>query len=178
MLATKKDERWQSSTELATALHEIHAELTHKKNWWQRRHWFSKVAILIPFVLALGWSAKEILFPASTQQLIERQLAEATKIAILPFENISGDPLIQLFGDGLAVNLGSDLAAIASEQNNTWIVPATEISRMEDQSLQAVADKYGVNLVLTGSIQHMGSTRLLVLNRPTSQNSRSQYQCR
>ncbi len=121
MLNVQKDERWQSSAELAEELHDINSELTHSKNWWQRRHWVSKVVMLLPFVLALGWTAKEIMFPASTQQLIERQLAEATKIAILPFENISGDPLIQLFGDGLAVNLGSDLAAIAQEQGNTWI---------------------------------------------------------
>ncbi len=164
MLASKKDERWQSSAELAQALHDIHNELTYKKNWWQRRGWISKAAIILPFVLALGWSSKEILFPASTQQLIERQLQEATKIAILPFDNISGDPLLQLFSDGLAVNLGSDLSAIASHQGNTWIVPSTEISRMKDQSPKKVADKYGVNLILTGSIQHMGSTRLLVLN--------------
>ena len=164
MLVTQKDQRWQSSAELAEEMHRIYAELTYKKNWWEKRHWLTKAAIIIPFVIGLGWSVKDVLFPASTQQLIERQLAEANKIAILPFENISGDPLIQLFGDGLAVNLGSDLAAIAAEQNNTWIVPATEISRMKDQSLKAVADKYGVNLVLTGSIQHMGSTRLLVLN--------------
>ena len=164
MLAPAKDERWQNSAELAQALHEIYSELTFKKNWWQRRNWISKVAMTLPFILAIGWSGKEILFPASTQQLIERQLQEANKIAILPFENISGDPEIQLFGDGLAVNLSSDLSAIASHQGNTWIVPSTEISRMKDQTLKAVADKYGVNLVLTGSIQHMGSTRLLVLN--------------
>jgi serine/threonine-protein kinase len=164
MLATAKDQRWQSSAELAEALHNIYDKFTYKKNWWQRRGWLSKAAIILPFVLAIGWSSKEILFPASTQQLIERQLQEANKIAILPFENISGDPEIQLFGDGLAVNLGSDLAAIASYQGNTWIVPSTEISRMKDQSLKAVADKYGVNIILTGSIQHMGSTRLMVLN--------------
>ncbi len=164
MLAPQRDQRWQSSAELATALQQIHDELTHQKNWWQRRHWLSKVAMMLPFVLALGWSAKEIFFPASTQQLIERQLAEANKIAILPFDNISGDPLLQIFGDGLAVNLGSDLAAIASQQGNTWIVPATEISRMKDQSPKKVTDKYGVNLILTGSLQHLGSTRLLVLN--------------
>ncbi len=164
MLAPQRDERWQSSTELATALQQIHSELTHTKNWWQRQHWLSKAAMLLPFVLALGWSVKELLFPASTQQLIERQLAEANKIAILPFDNISGDPLLQIFGDGLAVNLGSDLAAIARQQGNTWIVPATEVSRMKDQSPQKVTDKYGVNLILTGSLQHLGSTRLLVLN--------------
>jgi|GEM_PF-467931 len=164
MLAVKRDDRWQNSAVLAEELHVIYAELTHSKNWWQQRHWVSKVVMLLPFVVALGWALKETVFPASTQQLIERQLAEANKIAILPFENISGDPLIQIFGDGLAVNLGSDLAAIAQEQGNTWIVPATEIARMEDPSPQQVADKYGVDLILTGSLQHLGSTRLLVLN--------------
>ncbi|WP_180236507.1 serine/threonine-protein kinase [Marinicella litoralis] len=164
MLTVQRDDRWQNSADLAAELHAIHAELTHSKNWWQRRHWLSKIAVLLPFVLALGWSAKEIMFPASTHQLIERQLAEATKIAILPFENISGDPLIQIFGNGLAVNLGSDLAAIARQQGNTWIVPSTEISRMKEVSPKTVADKYGVELILSGSMQHMGSTRLVVLN--------------
>ena len=164
MLATAKDQRWQSSVELAAALDEIYNKLTHTKNWWQKRHWLTQVAMLLPFIVALGWTTKNLLFPASTQQLIEQQLAEATKVAILPFNNISGDPLLQLFSDGLAVNLGSDLSAIANEQGNTWIVPATEISRMQDPTPKSVTDKYGVNLILTGSIQHMGSTRLMVLN--------------
>ena len=164
MLATAKNERWQSSAELATALKDMHQELTHSKNWWQRQHWAMRLAMLLPFILGLGWTVKDILFPVTTQQLIERQLAEANKIAILPFDNISGDPLIQIFGDGLAVNLGTDLAAIAQEQGNTWIVPATEISRMKEVTPKTLADKYGVDLILTGSLQHMGSTRLMVLN--------------
>ena len=73
MLVTPKDERWQNSAELADALNVIHKELTYKKNWWQRRNWVNKVAIILPFLFAIGWSSKEILFPASTQQLIERQ---------------------------------------------------------------------------------------------------------
>lgn len=164
MLTTAKDQRWQSSAELAAALDDIYSDLTYSKNWWQKRHWVTKAAMLLPFIVALGWTAKDILFPASTQQLIEQQLAEATKVAILPFDNISGDPTLQLFGDGLAVNLSTDLATVASEIGDTWIVPATEISRMKEVTPKAVADKYGVELILTGSMQHMGSTRLVVLN--------------
>jgi serine/threonine protein kinase/tetratricopeptide (TPR) repeat protein len=164
MLAVQLDERWQSSALLAAELHDIYQEITHVKNWWQRRHWLTQALLLLPFVVALGWAVKEVMFPATTQQLIERQLAEAQKIAILPLENISGDPLIQIYGDGLAVNLGTDLATVAAELGNTWIVPSTEISRMKEPSLQAVTDKYGVNLVLSGSIQHLGSTHLMVLN--------------
>ena len=164
MLAISKDQRWQSTSELADKPDAIYHELTYTKNWWQKRHWLTKAAMLLPFMVALAWTTKDILFPASTQELIEQQLAEATKVAILPFENISGDPQIQLFSDGLAVNLGSDLSAIANEQGNTWIVPSTEISRMNDPTPKSVTDKYGVNLILTGSMQHMGSTRLMVLN--------------
>ncbi len=164
MLATAKDQRWQSSAELSSALNEIHHELTYSKNWWQRQHGITRVAVLLPFILGLGWSVKDILFPASTQQLIEQQLSEATKVAILPFDNISGDPTLQLFGDGLAVNLSTDLTKVASEIGDSWIVPSTEISRMKEVTPKAVADKYGVELILTGSMQHMGSTRLVVLN--------------
>lgn len=170
MLATSRADRWQSSAELAQHIQTIYKELTHQKNWWERRHWLSKAAIILPFILVVGWSSKEILFPPTTQQLIQRQLQEATKVAILPFDNISGDPVLQLFGDGLAINLGTDLAAIASHQGNTWIVPATEIRRMKEPSVQKIANKYGVNLVLTGSLQHMGSTRLMVLNLINAQD--------
>lgn len=164
MLATQRDERWQSSSELAAEIQSIHSELTYRKNWWQRQHWLTRAAMLLPFIIALGWTTKDILFPASTQELIEQQLAEATKVAILPFDNISGDPLLQIFGDGLAVNLSTDLTKVASEMGETWIVPATEISRMPEVTPKSVADKYGVELILTGSMQHMGSTRLMVLN--------------
>jgi serine/threonine protein kinase/Flp pilus assembly protein TadD len=164
MLATDKADRWQSAGELAAAVQIIYRDLTDEKNWWQRRHRLSKAAIVLPFLLLLGWSSKEVLFPPSTSELIERQLLDATKIALLPFDNISGDPLLQLFGDGLAVALSSDLAAVGRARGNSWIIPSGEIARMKDPSVQKISNKYGADLVLTGSIQHMGSTRQLVLN--------------
>ncbi|MFT4924511.1 MAG: serine/threonine protein kinase/tetratricopeptide (TPR) repeat protein [Phenylobacterium sp.] len=164
MLATDKADRWQSADELSAAVQVIYRDLTYEKNWWQRRHRLSKAAMLLPFLLLLGWSSKEVLFPPSTSELIERQLLDATKIALLPFDNISGDPLLQLFGDGLAVALSSDLAAVGRVRGNSWIIPSSEIARMKDPSVQKISNKYGADLVLTGSVQHMGSTRQLVLN--------------
>lgn len=172
MLAADKDERWQSSVQLAEEIHVIYQQMTERKNWWQRRHWLSKAAIVVPFMLVLGWSVKEVVFPPSTQELIERQLAEATKIAVLPFDNISGDPLLQIFNDGLAVALSNDLTAVGRSLGNSWVIPSTEIGRMKEPSVQKVSDKYGVDLVLTGSIQHMGSTRLLVLNLLNAKDGR------
>ncbi len=174
MLATNKSARWQSSAELAEALHAIYRELTGEKNWWQRRHWLSKVAIVLPFILALGWSSKTILFPPSTQQLIEQQLEEANKIAILPFDNISGDPLLQIFSDGLVTALASDLTVAGRNQGEgtTWVIPSSEIRRMKDPSVQEVSDKFSVDMIITGSVQHMGSTRSLVLNLLNARDGR------
>jgi serine/threonine protein kinase/Flp pilus assembly protein TadD len=164
MLATDKNARWQSTTQLTDEIHAIYGELSGEKNWWQRRNRLSKAAILLPFVLLLGWSSKEVLFPPTTDELIQRQLSDATTVAMLPFDNISGDPLLQLFSDGLAVTLGNDLAQAGRERGNSWVIPSTTISRMKDPTVQQLSDKYGVDLVLTGSVQHLGSTRSLALN--------------
>ncbi len=170
MLAKNRQDRWQSTKELAVELIDIYKELTYQQNWWKRSHWMTKAVITVTFLFALGWNLKDIAFPLSTQQLIDRQLEEATKIAIMPFENISGDPQIQLFSDGLSVNLGSDLSSIASAYGDLWVIPSTEIRRFDSPTPQIISDKFGVNLILTGSIQHMGSTRLVVLNLINSQN--------
>ena len=165
-LATDRSQRWQFSTELAVEIHKIHETLTARKNWWQRRHWLSKFALISPLVILLSLSVSEVIFPPSTEELIERQLLEATKIAILPFENTSGDPLLQIFIDALIVTLSSDIAAAGRYQGDgtTWVIPSSEIRRMKEPNFQDVSDKFGLDLILTGSVQHMGSTRSLVLN--------------
>ncbi|MCW8999485.1 MAG: serine/threonine-protein kinase, partial [Kangiellaceae bacterium] len=152
MLAPMKEERWQTSEELSETLKTIYGELTQPKNWWQQRHWLSKAAIVLPFMVAVGWSVKEIVFPPTTQELVERQVAEAKKIAVLPLDNISGDPVLQLFSDGLITTLSSDLAAAGLEQGDgtTWVIPSSEIRRMKEVSVRAVSDKFGVDLVVSG----------------------------
>ncbi len=170
MLAIERQDRWQNTRELSIELIDIYKELTYQKNWWKRRHWVTKGMLVSMCVTTLVWSVQDIVFPPSTQQLIDRQLKEATKIAIMPFENISGDPQLQLFSDGLSVNLGTDLSSIANSQGDLWIIPSTEIRRIENANPELISNKFGVNLSLAGSIQHMGSTRLIVLNLINSQN--------
>ena len=173
-LAIDINKRWQTSTELSEHLTHLYRALTTKKNWWQKQHWLSKAALVLPVVMVIGWSIKEVVFPPSTNELIARQVAEANKIALLPFDNISGDPLLQLFSDGLLVTLSNDLTTAGLEQGdgNTWVIPSSEIRRVPDLSVRAVADKFGVDMVLTGSVQHMGSTRNIVLNLINAKDGR------
>ncbi|AZQ83206.1 serine/threonine-protein kinase [Colwellia sp. Arc7-635] len=166
LLQTEPSARYQNATDLAQDIDIIDRVINHKKNWWQQQHWLIKSLLIIPVIATLAWSTRSILFPPSTQELIARQLVEAKKIAFLPFENISGDPVLQIFSDGIATMLSSDLAEVGYQQGDgsTWVLPASEIRRLDDPSVAGIYNKYGVDTVITGSIQHMGSTRSLHLS--------------
>ncbi len=174
LLIPERALRYASAQTLTTELREIQAELTQSTTWWQRQHWAMKTALVLPILALLAFGLRELIFPPSTTELIERQLTEATKIALLPLDNISGDPLLQLFTDGLVTTLTHDLALAGLEHGDgaAWIIPANEIRRLEDLSVKRVSDQFGVDVVITGSIQHMGSTRRVSLNLVNAKDGR------
>lgn len=159
MLAHDIEQRWQEAEQLGEEINALYQQQVVKKNWWQARNKLTQLAMILPLLCLMAWSVKGLVFPPSTQELIAQQVQEATKIAILPLENISGDPQLQLFNDGLAMSLSSELAEVGRALGDNWVIPASEIRRMKTPSVKAINDKYGADLVLTGSIQHMGSTR-------------------
>lgn len=165
LLQTAPSKRYQSAEELAQDIAIIDEQVNHKKNWWQQQHWLTKSLLILPIVSLLSWSIRGVLFPPSTQELIARQLVESKKIAFLPFDNISGDPVLQIFSDGVATMLSSDLAEVGYQQGDgtTWVLPTSEIRQLEDVSVEGIYNKYGVDFIVTGTIQHMGSTRSLHL---------------
>jgi len=161
LLQTQPSARYQSAAALAQDINAIDEAIKQKQSWWQQQHWLTKTLLVMPVVAILAWSVRGVLFPPSTQELIARQLIESKKIAFLPFDNISGDPVLQIFSDGIATMLSSDLAEVGYQQGDgsTWVLPASEIRRLDDPSVAGIYNKYGVDTVITGSIQHMGSTR-------------------
>lgn len=166
--------RYQSAQDLAHDIKIIDEKFHHKNTWWQQQHWLTKTLLLIPVIVMLGWSMHRVLFPPSTQELIAQQLEGSKKIAFLPFDNISGDPVLQLFSDAMATMLSSDLAEVGYQQSdgNTWVLPASEIRQLEDASIAGVYNEYGVDVIVTGSIQHMGSTRSLHLSLVNASDGR------
>jgi len=166
LLQAAPTERYQDAEAMAHDLDALHHKLTQKKNWWQQQHWLIKALAMVPLVTLLGWSVRELVFPPTTQELIQRQLLESRKIAFLPFDNISGDPVLQIFSDGVATMLSNDLAAVGLSQGDgtTWVMPTSEIKRLDDPSIENIYNKYGVDIIITGSIQHMGLTRSVSLS--------------
>jgi len=164
MIASDKCDRLQTSKELSNSIHTIYNDLIENKNWWQRRNLVSKMAIVLPLIFVLGWSVREILFPPSTQELIERQLANVTKVAVLPFENTSGDPMLKIFSEGLSSAINNDLISISESRQDLWVVPYSEVNKVEDISSEKVNKLFGVGFAINGSIENLGNQHRLTIS--------------
>jgi TolB-like protein/Tfp pilus assembly protein PilF len=80
--------------------------------------------------------------------------ASGNSVAVLPFQNLSGDPEQAYFSDGLAEEVRATLA-----RNASLLVMAQASSakfRDREDDAQAIADKLGVTYLLAGSVRRAG----------------------
>jgi serine/threonine-protein kinase len=74
--------------------------------------------------------------------------AAADTIAVLPFENISGDPAQSYFSDGIAEEIRTALARIGLQ-----VVGRTSSEVVKTENAEAAARKLGVANIVTGSVR-------------------------
>jgi len=82
-------------------------------------------------------------------------LPKKPSIAVLPFENLSGDPSQEHLGSGLAENIIASLSKIP--QMFVIARNATFTYRDKPVKVRQVAEELGVRYVLTGSVQRSGA---------------------
>ncbi|MBV1911409.1 MAG: protein kinase [Kangiellaceae bacterium] len=131
------------------------------KGW---RYWLTSWRLAIVFVVALitAISVNQSYFtPTVSRDVL---LQQGQTIAVLPFSNPSSDPMLAVFAQGLSVSLSNQLALIGEENEGAWVIPATEIGKQKNTSVEAIYKKYNPDLVLTGTIQHLGNTRRLAIS--------------
>lgn len=78
-----------------------------------------------------------------------RSNAADRSIAVLPFENLSGDPSQAYFSDGIAEELRNDLSQIAGLR----VVARTSCEAVRNDVATVAAKKLGVSSILTGSVR-------------------------
>ncbi len=83
-----------------------------------------------------------------------RPLPDKPSIAVLPFENMSGDPEQEYFSDGLAEDLITDLSKISG----LFVIARNSAFAFKGQSIDVrrVAEELGVRHVLEGSVRKAG----------------------
>lgn len=79
------------------------------------------------------------------------------RIAVLPFENLSGDPGQAYFGEGIAEELRGALARIGLQ-----VIGRASSDAVKDLDIKTAASKLGVATILTGSVRR--SRQLMRIN--------------
>ena len=92
------------------------------------------------------------------------QTAATKQLAVLPFTNIGNDPASQAFCDGLVEILSSKLSQLQQFQRTLRVVPATDVLQEGIVSVREARQTFGVNLVITGSIQRTQNRVRMTIN--------------
>jgi len=91
--------------------------------------------------------------PASVEKMAY-PLPDKPSIAVLPFDNLSGDPEQEYIGDGITENIITALSKIPE----MFVIARTSTSTYKGKSvkIQQVSEELGVRYVLEGSVQKAG----------------------
>ena len=91
--------------------------------------------------------------PASVEKMAY-PLPDKPSIAVLPFDNLSGDPEQEYIGDGITENIITALSKIPE----MFVIARTSTSTYKGKSakIQQVGEELGVRYVLEGSVQKAG----------------------
>jgi tetratricopeptide (TPR) repeat protein/DNA-binding winged helix-turn-helix (wHTH) protein/TolB-like protein len=146
-LAADPAERWQSAGELLAALERV------RRKRWPRTALLMGLAGAGLIALALGLFVN----------LRSRMPAEK-HLLVLPFVNLGGGVPGQAFCDGVAETLSSSLTRLEQFQGSLRVVPASEVRQQKLASARDARRAFGVNLVVSGSVQRQQDRVLVTVN--------------
>lgn len=114
------------------------------------------VAIVITALLAGGgvWWLQRPDFKPADQSKFTFKLPDKPSIAVLPFNNMSGDTSQDYLGDGLTENI----IAVLATSPNVFVISRNSSFTYKGKAVkvQEVAEQLGVRYVLEGSVQRSG----------------------
>ncbi len=167
-LRKRPEDRHQSATELRADLTRVAQTLGVPPERLGAGKWFRKlrvpvamlriaalVAALCVLLLAFGvvdwrdWFGPE---------------GERRDIAVLPFVNVGGMPEREAEGLGLTLDLTSALTRVQKFRSWLNVVPASEVIGMDCRSPGQARSYFGVDLVITGSLEWTDTQLRLTLN--------------
>jgi tetratricopeptide (TPR) repeat protein len=129
--------------------------------WVPRPRWGWIGAALALAIVMLGLYA----FPPTRERIQGALFTSREKhIAVLPFDNLGGDPISEATAAGLMESLSSKLATLEGGGQSLWVVPASVVRRRKVDDPATAWRDLGATLVIKGVIQHEGERVRLTLN--------------
>lgn len=121
------------------------------------RRWLAPAALLAVLAIAAALVWFKPWAPSADVALEENMaypLPDKPSIAVLPFDNLSGDPAQAYFADGISEDIISTLSRISGlfviARNSTFVYKGKPVK------VQQIAEDLGVRYVLEGSVQRDG----------------------
>jgi TolB-like protein/class 3 adenylate cyclase/Flp pilus assembly protein TadD len=123
----------------------------------QRRWWPIAAAVMILFAFggALWWQPWAPDVERADIEMMAFPLPDKPSIAVLPFDNLSGDPQHERLADGITEDIIADL----SRYPDLFVIARNSVFTYKGKpvKVQEVAEDLGVRYVLEGSIQTDGN---------------------
>lgn len=133
-------------------------KLIGEKAQQQRKKWpalaVATVAILIGIIVWQFYYEKSPPIEAASIENMALPLPDKPSIAVLPFDNLSGDPEQEYFSDGITEEIISAL----SQTPKMFVIArhSTSVYKGKPVKIKQVAEDLGVRYVLEGGIQKEG----------------------
>jgi len=152
MLAKQPGERYQTVHEIRTNLTKVMEEITSPTPLAEpekkQKYWIGLVGALgVILILVLG-------FLWYQQEPVSEEIAQLDSIAVLPFENISGNPEDEYFSDGLT----DAILAHVSMLKELKVISRTSSVLYKDspKALLQIGEELGVATLLEGTVLRQG----------------------
>jgi len=122
-------------------------------------HLYALLAIIILIGFFLFWSSSHRQIPptigTASVEKMNYPLPDKPSIAVLPFDNMTGDTSQDYLSDGISENIIAALSGIS----NMFVIARNSTFTYKDKpvKVQQVSEDLGVRYVLEGSIQKSGS---------------------
>ncbi|MGB7188859.1 MAG: protein kinase, partial [Acidobacteriaceae bacterium] len=118
----------------------------------------SRLVTILLLAGALLFAAAGILTPYIHSHFFHTASAASAKhIAVLPFNNIGGNPENAVLVQGLMDSLAGRLSNLGSQSNSLWVVPTSEVRRLSITDPADAFHKLGATLAIQGSVERNGN---------------------
>ncbi len=109
----------------------------------------SCLALALAGMMYLGWRRMRAVRPSPSSEYV--------MLAVLPFQNLSGDPSQDYFSDGLTEEMIGQLGALSPDQLGVIARTTTMAYKHTSKSVKQIGSELGVGYVLESSVRRDGS---------------------
>jgi TolB-like protein/DNA-binding winged helix-turn-helix (wHTH) protein/Flp pilus assembly protein TadD len=125
---------------------------THSRRAISRRTVFLISALAFATTLLFFFAAR-----GRRSRTVSAQPPHQTMLAVLPFENLSGDPNEDYFSDGLTEELITQLGSLSPDQLGVIARTTSMAYKRTSKSAQQIAAELGVDYILESSVRRDGN---------------------